>query len=70
MDNKALKQALFDGVPVQYNGIKYQKVNGILYRIVSGKLSISDELLDYNGNCLVYAPVAKVELIKEAADEN
>ena len=70
MDNKELKQALYDGGPVQYNGIKYQKVHGILYRIVSGKLSISAELLDYNGNCLVYAPAAKVELIKEANREN
>lgn len=70
MDNKELKQSLFDGNPVQYNGIEYQKVHGILYRIVSGKLRISAELLDYNNNCLVYAPAAKVEPIKEASGEN
>lgn len=69
MDNKELKQALFDGGPVQYGGIKYQKVNGILYRIVSGKLCISAELLDFNNNCLVYAPAAKVESIKEDSGE-
>lgn len=70
MDNKELKQALFDAGPVLYNGIKYQKVHGILYRVVSGKLCISAELLDFNNNCLVYAPAAKVESIKEACGEN
>lgn len=66
MDNKELKQALYDGYPVRFNGIKYRKVYGIEYRIVSGKLCVTAELLDYNNNCLVYAPAAKVETIKEA----
>ena len=44
-----------------YNGIRYQKVSAIVYRMVSGKLRVSAELLDANGNCLVYAPIEKVE---------
>ena len=70
MDNNDLKQSLFDGCPVTYNGIKYKKITGILYRIVSGKLCISAELLDRNGNCLVYAPALRVERSEDESGES
>ena len=49
---------------------KYKKITGILYRIASGKLCISAELLDRNGNCLVYAPASRVERSEDESGES
>lgn len=49
---------------MNYGGIRYQ-VHGILYRAKGKQITVTVELLDQNGNCLVYAPQSKVETATE-----
>lgn len=65
MTNEELKEALFSGAPVVCDGIRYQKITAIVYRVVNKELFISGELLDGNGNCVVYAPARRIEYFKE-----
>lgn len=65
MTNEELKEALFSAVPVVCDGIRYQRITAIVYRVVNKELFISGELLDGNGNCVIYAPARKIELYKE-----
>lgn len=64
MTNQELKEALLEHKAVNYGGIRYQ-VHGILYRAKETQLTVAVELLDKNGNCLVYAPPSKVEIVTE-----
>lgn len=68
MTNAELKEALLSGAPVVCGGIRYQKLTAIVYRAVSGKILISGELLDGNGNCVVYAPARNIELYEGDGD--
>lgn len=63
MTNAELKQALFNKTPVMYNGIRYQRVYEIVYRVPKDKLIVSAGLLDVNDNSIVYALPDKVSLI-------
>lgn len=65
MNNDELKNALFGGLPVVYKGIEYQRVSGILYRVMEGKLWVRAELTDKCGHSIVIADPAKVELKDE-----
>ncbi len=67
MTNDELKEALFDGRPVEHNGIIYKCVSAIIYRNKKGKLDISAELLDKNKNSVSIVNPAK---IKEVRNEN
>ena len=69
MDSKEIKEALFAKCPVVYNGIKYKLVYEIKYCVPDDKLFVSAGLMDYNGNCIVYAPINKVQHVKEANGE-
>lgn len=66
MTNDELKKALFRAAPVRYNGIEYQCVCEIVYRRPANEVIVSAGLMDRNGNCIVYAPVEKVEAIPDA----
>ena len=66
MTNAELKQALFSAAPVRYNGIEYQRVCEIVYRRPANAVIVSAGLMDKNGNCIVYAPVEKVEVVTSA----
>lgn len=61
MTNDELKDALLSKKPVRYNGIVYSHVHEIKYQNPSGKIVVSAGLMDKNQNCIVYAPVKKVE---------
>mgnify|MGYP007069917844 CR=1 FL=1 len=63
MTGAELKQALFNKTPVMHNGIRYQRVCEIVYRVPEDKLIVSAGLLDANGNCIVYAQPDKVSPI-------
>lgn len=58
MTNTELKAAMLAGVPVvhesvRYGRTRYKRIYGIVYRPgESGKIRISVELLDYNGNSI------------------
>lgn len=64
MTNQELKEALLEHKAVRFGGIRYQ-VHGILYRAKETQITVAVELLDKNGNCLVYAPPSKVEAAEE-----
>lgn len=66
MTNAELKQALFSAVPVRYNGIEYQRVCEIIYRRPANEVIVSAGLLDFNGNCIVYARPEKVSVASES----
>jgi len=61
MSNEELKDALFRGCPVKYNGIVYLRVSAIIYRNCAGKLLLSAELLDRNQNSVTVVPPQKVQ---------
>ena len=63
MTNDELKKALFSACPVKYGGIEYQRVCEIVYRRPANEIIVSERLKDKNGNCIVYAPVEKVEAV-------
>lgn len=63
MTNDELKKALFSACPVKYGGIEYLRVYEIVYRRPANKVIVSAGLLDRFENCIVYAPVEKVEAI-------
>ena len=75
MTNTELKQALFNKTPVMHNGIRYQRMYEIVYRVPKDKLIVSVGLLDVNDNSIVYAMPDKVSLVdqeetkEEKADE-
>lgn len=62
LTNEQLKEALFSGCQVEHRGITYKCVSGIIYRNKGGKLDISAELLDKNGNSV---SIVEPYLIKE-----
>lgn len=62
MTNEQLKEAIFSGCQVEHRGIIYKCVSGIIYRNKGGKLDISAELLDKNGNSV---SIVEPYLIKE-----
>ena len=64
MTNAELKQALFNKTPVMYNGILYQRVYEICYRVPEDKLIVSAGLLDMNGKSITYATADKVTQIQ------
>ena len=61
MTNEQLKEALFSGCQVEHNNIIYKCVSGIIYRNKGGKLDISAELMDKNGNSVSIVNPAKVK---------
>ena len=68
MTNIEIKDALMDGRRVEYNGVEYDRVSAIIYRNNSGKIAVSAEVLDKNENCIVIAPVAKINCVEVAND--
>jgi hypothetical protein len=64
MTNDEIKKALFSAAPVRFNGIEYQRVYEIVYRRPENKVIVSAGLLDRFENCIVYAPVEKVEAVE------
>ena len=65
MTNAELKQALFNKTPVVHNGIRYQRMYEIVYRVPKDKLIVSVGLLDVNDNSIVYAMPDKVSLVDQ-----
>jgi len=63
--NAELKQAFLSDVPVRHNGIEYPCIYEINYRKKGGHVNVTAGLLDRNGNCIVYAPVEKVEVVTD-----
>lgn len=61
MTNEQLKEALFSGCQVEHNKIIYKCVSGIIYRSKGGKLDISAELMDRNGNSVSVVNPARVK---------
>lgn len=66
MTNTEIKDALMDGRRVVHNGIEYDRVSAIIYRSSNGKIAVSAEMLDRNHNCIVVAPVEKINGVSDA----
>ena len=64
MNSKELKSALMDGSPVLHGGIEYSCVSAIIYRVKNGEIVVSAELLDKNKNCVVIAPMGKIQEVQ------
>lgn len=65
MNGQELKEALMQESAVVFNGIKYSKVSGIIYRKVGNGVAVSAELLDRNRNSVVIAASDKIRLAGE-----
>ena len=66
MTNTELKDALLAKRLVLYNGILYKCVHEIVYRANNGAIQVTAGLLDFNGNCIVYADPRKVSVADES----
>lgn len=66
MNNAELKASLLSKCLVLYNGIVYKCVHEIVYRENGGAIQVSVGLLDFNGNCIVYADPKKVSVANES----
>lgn len=63
MTNEEAKKALFEKRPVNYNGVEYSYISGIIYRYDNkGKLMVSAELFDKCGHSVVIAPIKDIEV--------
>lgn len=60
MNGAEAKDALMKGCKVYHNGIEYDRVSAIIYRVIGGKLSVSAEMMDKNQSCVVIAPIEKI----------
>ena len=69
MTNAELKDALISKFFHVCDGIRYQRVSEIVYKMPKDELIVSAGLLDMNGKCLVYARAAKVERADTPADD-
>ena len=67
MDNAELKAALLSGKPVILHHAdghagEYKRITAIVYRAKNGRISVSAELLDYNGHCFVNCDPKKIQI--------
>lgn len=65
ISNEEAKQLLYDETPVYLKGIKYKKINGLIYRKSEGRFKASAELLDMNHNCVVICPLEWIDASEE-----
>lgn len=62
MTNDEAKEAFQKRTPVYYNGVRYLKINAIIYRYDPfGNLLVSAELLDRNENSVVIARLKDIK---------
>ena len=62
MTNDEAKEAFQNRTPVYYNGVRYVKINAIIYRYDPfGNLLVSAELLDRNENSVVIARLKDIK---------
>lgn len=63
MDNDELKNAMFKGLPVEYQDMEFLRISAIIYRAdKTGKLWVQVELMDKNNNSVAIAAPEKVHL--------
>lgn len=56
MTSTEAKDALLSRMPVKYNGIIYSHISAIIYRLgEQNEITVSVELYDKSGNCVVIA---------------
>jgi hypothetical protein len=62
MNNDEIKKAWYDGIPIFHQGIQYQRISALIYRLDSNKkITTSAELLDKNNNSVMIAKIEDVE---------
>ena len=64
MDKTEAKDAFLAQRPVVHQGITYKKISALIYRIKSGAVSLSLELIDKNDNSVTIAAPEKVEIFR------
>lgn len=55
MTNEELKEALLQRFPVVCRGITYDHISAIIYRATNGRIVVTAELMDKNGNSVTIA---------------
>jgi hypothetical protein len=69
MNNDEVKKAWYDDTPIFHQGIQYQRISALIYRLDGNKKIVtSAELLDKNNNSVMIAKIEDVEV--ENAREN
>ena len=65
MTNDEIKACLYDRRPVVHNGVKYDYVSAITYRVENGHVSVKAELMDKTKHSVTIANVRDVsEVVK------
>lgn len=63
MTNEEAKQALINQTPVEHQGIWYERITALIYRLNKyGAVMVSGEMLDKCGTCVVIADVKNINL--------
>lgn len=65
MSGEQLKEALMKRFPVVHRGINYAYISAIIYRVISGKIVVSVELMDNKASSVTIARANEVELKEE-----
>jgi hypothetical protein len=61
MTSEEIKDALLKKYPVQAHGITYRCVTAVIYRESNGRIAVSGELLDYNGQSITIAALKDIK---------
>lgn len=71
MNNDEVKKAWYDSVPITHQGIKYQRISALIYRLDGNKkILTSAELLDKNGTSVTIASIDRVEVAGSGKSSN
>ena len=68
MTTEETKSAFFKGVPVKYNGIRYNCISALIYRRKQSKMVLEAELFDRCGHAIIIADPNKVEVYKDESN--
>lgn len=60
MDGPDLKTALVKKIPVEYHGVWYRYISGVIYRVIDNKFRVQVELMDQNKNSVIIANPSEV----------
>lgn len=60
MDTPDLKTALVKKIPVEYRGVWYRYISGVIYRMINDKFCMQVELMDQNRNSVIIANPSEV----------
>lgn len=60
MTSEELKEAFKNGTPIMHRGIRYERINAIIYRYIKNKIVVSAELQSNVGHSITIARMKEI----------